>query len=399
MYSRRAAKNIMKEIKIAVIAHNCRSGGGLIGATSLIGAFKNVAQKEKFLLICSSGYGYEEIELPPKSELFVYKGSHSPFARYWFETITLPRIVNSYKPDVIFGSGNIGVTNPNVPQALLIHQAYLFYEKKYWPDTPLRWRFRIWALKQQIKKSLPKTDLIFCQTPIVRQRFSDKFGYPAGRIKVLRWPAPAEIKAAAILDSPPVIDKSAGNFYFLLLTNYMPHRNPSVLIPLCKRYGTEIRAKRIKFITTVEKKDGPHAVKFLKEISEYNLEDIIANVGYLSREDVLRYLSHSDVLWMPTTLETLCLPFLEAMAVEVPILAPDIDFARYVCGDAAIFYDPWDVESIFSNIMLMRENASLRKELVEKGKAQLGDRKIFAGSWEETATDLIRNLRLLVIVN
>jgi len=99
---------------------------------------------------------------------------------------------------------------------------------------------------------------------------------------------------------------------------------------------------------------------------------------------------------MPTTLETLCLPFLEAMAMGTPILAPDLDFARYVCGDAAIFYDPWEIESIFCSILLMRENASLRKELVEKGKIELGNRGKFAENWEETAADLMRNLRLLI---
>ncbi len=385
----------MRKIKIAIIAHNCRSRGGVVGILNLLKVMKNAAQHEQFLLICPADYGYEKIELPAKSEVFVYKGSHSPFARYWFETVTLPKIVERYKPDAIFGSSNIGLANPNVPQALFVQQAHLFYEKKYYPDASLRWRLRIWALKSQIKKSLPKTDLVFGQTPIVRQRFSDAFGYPVERIKILRWPAPAEIKSGAFLDAPPVIDKSTGNFYFLLLTNYMVHRNPGVLIPLCNRYGTEIRAKGIKFITTVESSDSLSAVRFLKEIFKNHLEDVIVNVGYLSREDVSRYLPHSDVLWMPTTLETLCLPFLEAMAVGAPILAPDIDFARYVCGDAAIFYDPWDIESIFRNIMLMKENAPLREELVEKGKKELGDRKKFAGNWEEVAKDLMQDLRAL----
>ncbi len=386
----------MKRLKIAIIAHGCRTGGGLFGTLNLLRAFKNVAENEQFLLVCSAGYGYEDIELPEDSELFIYNGRHNPIERSWFESITLPKVVGSYDPDVIFGLANIGLTKPSVPQALFIRQAYLFYDKRYYPDIHLRLRLRIAALKSQIKKSLPGTKLIFGQTPIVRRRFSNEFCYPEGRIKIVRFPAPAEISPVPGLEAPSVFDKSSGNFYILLLTRYMPHRNPSVLIPLCRNYGGEVRSKHIKFITTIELEDDYRAGKFLREISRNDLEDIIINVGDLSREEVLRYFCFSDAFWFPTTLETLGIPFIEAMRMGVPILAPDIDFARYVCGEAALFYNPWDIKSIFSRIMLVRDNAAIRQQLVEKGKRELGNRKKFSESWEEVAADVLRELRLLV---
>ena len=69
-------------IKIAIIAHACRGGGGLFQTANLLKALKNVAQDEQFLLVCSAGYGFEEIRLPDNSELFVYKGKHNPLERY-----------------------------------------------------------------------------------------------------------------------------------------------------------------------------------------------------------------------------------------------------------------------------------------------------------------------------
>jgi hypothetical protein len=80
----------------------------------------------------------------------------------------------------------------------------------------------------------------------------------------------------------------------------------------------------------------------------------------------------------------------------VPILAPDLDFARYVCGEAAIFYDPWDIESMFTQIMLLREDENLRKDLIAKGKTELADGVKFSKNWQEVAADVIRNLRILV---
>ncbi|MCK4629271.1 MAG: glycosyltransferase [Sedimentisphaerales bacterium] len=385
----------MKKKRIAIIAHNCRTGGGLFGTLNLLEAFKNITEGERVLLVCSEGYGFEDIELPANSDVHVYKGSHRPIPRYIFESYTLPKIVNAYDPDVVFGPANIGLSKPKVPQAIFIRMPYILYDRKYYPDIDWRLQFRVMALRHQIKKSLPKTDLIFSQTPIVMKRFSENFSYPEEQINVLPLPTPAEIRPIEDCETPGFIDKSSDNFYFLVLTRYMIHRNPGVLLPLCEHYGEELRSKGIKFITAIEPEDHPHARGFLEEVSSNHLEDIIINIGHLCREEVLRYYFHSDVLWLPTMMETLCLPYLEAMTMEVPIMAPDLDFARYVCGGAALFYDPWDVKSIFDKIILLKDDSSLRQELVDKGKVELGDRTKFAENWEESAANIIKALNLL----
>lgn len=385
----------MKKKRIVIMAHNCRKGGGLYGTLNLLSAFKNVTDAE-ILLICSQGYGFEDIKLPANSDVYLYKGSHHPILRYMYDTYVLPKIVNSYNPDVIFGPASVGLVRPKVPQALFIRMPYILYDRKYYPDIDWGLQFRVMGLRHQIKKALLGTKLIFVQTPIVKKRFAEKFSYPEEQINVLPLPTPAEIQPAENCEVPVVMDKSSDNFHILILTRYMIHRNPSVLLPLCKRYGKELRSKGIKFITTVELDDHPHARSFLKEVSSLHFEDIIINVGHLCREEVLKYYSCSDVLWLPTMMETLCLPYLEAMTMEVPIMAPNLDFARYVCGDAALFYNPWDVKSVFDKIILLKDDSSLRQELVNKGKVEIGDRTKFAENWEESAANIIKALSLLL---
>lgn len=386
----------MRNFKIAIIAHSCRTGGGLFGTLNLIRALKNVARDEQFLLVCSAGYGYEEINLPENSEIYIYDGRHSLLERNWFERITLPKIIKRYNPDVIFGAANIGLSNAPVPQALLIRMPYLLYDKQYYAKIHLMLQLRVAALRAQIKSSLPTTQLVLAQTPVVQRRFAERFNYPEDQIKILRFATPVEIKPTIGVKPPSIFDKSSDNFYVLVLTRYMPHRNPSILIPLCKRYASQLRAKKIKFITTVERKDNHRVNKFLKDISKYHLENIVINVGDISRQEILKYFTYSDILFFPTTLETLGIPFLEAMTMELPILTTDIDFAHFICGDAAVFYNPWKIESMFNMLMLLRDNPALRNKLAEKGKIQLHDRSKFAENWEEVAADVIEQLKMLV---
>jgi len=212
---------------------------------------------------------------------------------------------------------------------------------------------------------------------------------------VLRLPAPAEIKPAAQDQLPPALANDPEGFYFLMMTRYLPHRNPDLLISLCRRFGNVFREKKIKFITTVTARDYPFADRFLRRIGQYGLEDIIVNVGRLNREEVSQYLTHCQVMWLHTLMETLCLPFLESMSLGTPVMAPDLDFVRYVCGDAVAGYDPWQLESAFDVLMQLRENAAMRAELIEKGRRQMQDRSRFSAGWEEAAADVLQNLRQL----
>ena len=385
----------MGKLRIVFIAHNLRHGGGLVGTLNLFKALKNVSANEHLLVIYPKGCGYEDIELPADSEAYVYSKGHSPMQRFLFDTFSLPKIVSGFKPDVICGLGNLGLSGSIARQAVFIHNPFVMYDKDEYPRMPFMMTLRTAALRHQIIKSAVKSDLIFCQTPVVKKRFAERFGYPEDKIRIVRWPVPTEIAVPTDSKRPSVFDNTDDGFNIFIMTRYLRYRNPSVLIPLCGKYAAEFRRHHIRFITNVDAPRHKLSSAFVNEVHRRHFDDIIINTGVLPREDIPKYLWHSNVLWLPTYIETLCLPFLEAMTLGTPILAPDLDFARYVCGDAAVFYDPRDIDSAFAKIMLLRQDSALRKSLVEKGRAQLQDKSIFSANWEEVAADMLRELRQL----
>jgi glycosyltransferase involved in cell wall biosynthesis len=96
---------------------------------------------------------------------------------------------------------------------------------------------------------------------------------------------------------------------------------------------------------------------------------------------------------LPTLLETLCLPFLEAMTMSLPILAPDLDFAHYICEEAAIYFDPWDPQDIAEKILLLKNNPDVRSKLAERGKLRIA---AFFKSWGEIVSNVIEELERLI---
>lgn len=382
-------------IKVAIVAHGCRSGGGLFQTSNLLSSLKNVSRGERFLLICSKDSGMERLELPPDSDYYVYRRGHGPVNRLWFERVTLPKLIDDYDPDVIYCPSTKALLKPKRPQALFIRNPYLFYPPKHYPDFYLGARLRIAEIRRHLKTSLRRTPLVFCQTPVVKERFSEAFRYPKDQIRVMPFPPPAEIMRQE--DSvPSVYDRADGAFYFLLLTVYQPHKDPSILIPLCRKFGREFRERKIRFVTTFDPGDHPRAPKLLKNIARYGLDDLIVNQGHIPRGEVAAHLSSCDVMWLPTLAECLATTYLEAMAVGVPIMAPDLDFARYVCEEGAFYYDPWDLDSVFKALMTLREGSGVRKELVDKARLVLKREGKFPASWDDVASATLDCLRELL---
>ncbi|MBI5122418.1 glycosyltransferase family 4 protein [Candidatus Roizmanbacteria bacterium] len=91
---------------------------------------------------------------------------------------------------------------------------------------------------------------------------------------------------------------------------------------------------------------------------------------------------------LPSLYEGFGLPVLEAMKQNCPVITSNISSLPEAGGDACLYVDPEDIDDIAQKItQLVFDNDKLRKELIEKGKAQV---KKF--SWEKTAKETLKVL-------
>lgn len=82
------------------------------------------------------------------------------------------------------------------------------------------------------------------------------------------------------------------------------------------------------------------------------------------------------------------------MHFGLPILTSDLDFAREVCGDAALYFDPWSPESLKGAILRLKNHPDLRDNLVEKGHARLS--QCFGRTFDDIAVEIKKELESLV---
>ncbi len=114
-------------------------------------------------------------------------------------------------------------------------------------------------------------------------------------------------------------------------------------------------------------------------------------LDYAPRDD-LRYLySGARALLFPSLYEGFGLPCLEAMRLGVPVLTSTTSSLPEVCGEAALYVNPFDGRDLQAKIKALMSDAALRHELSAAGLIQA--QKFTAERYRERLLEAYRRLR------
>ncbi len=102
--------------------------------------------------------------------------------------------------------------------------------------------------------------------------------------------------------------------------------------------------------------------------------------GYVQGVDLPSLYCGADMLVFPSLFEGFGLPILEAMACEVPVACSNLSSMPEIAGEAAVLFDPLDIDSIANGMFSVLQSEDERIELARKGLKRAGD-----FSWEKTA--------------
>ena len=182
------------------------------------------------------------------------------------------------------------------------------------------------------------------------------------------------------------LDESEINPYIVFLGNVKPNKN---LLRLLKAFKILIDTIPHKLLI-VGKKDG-----FIsQDLEVFNYASKLGNrvefTGFIEDVQLKKILRSAKALIFPSIYEGFGFPPLEAMECGCPVGASSAASIPEICGDAAIYFDPYSPEDIAEKILLLTTNQELCRNLIEKGYL-----KIHTYSWNitiEKTCEIIENI-------
>ena len=132
------------------------------------------------------------------------------------------------------------------------------------------------------------------------------------------------------------------------------------------------------------KSDMDDQQEIQSKIEELGLLEQVIFTGYLSNKDLSSYYSNALIYVFPSINEGFGLPILEAFAHQVPVIASNNTCLPEIGAEAALYFNPFDVNDIKLQIEKLLLDSALREQLIQKGNLRL---KQF--SWQKTAKDFI----------
>ncbi|MBS1587191.1 MAG: glycosyltransferase [Bacteroidetes bacterium] len=352
-------------MKLFVNTTNLKQGGSLQLSASVIGEFVNFTEHEYHIFLSPQLAAILDKTAFP-ANFYFYHFSFNPISSIG-KLLSFRRTMNRYerqlKPDFVFTIFGPALWKPHAPHLLGFANGLYLYDKsrfiqEVWLNTPLK-RLHFYIRRSILLKQLKKeATLLWTETGFAQGEISKAIGFPRENIAVIsNTYGPA-------YESYPKKERLKGQpFTFLYLTADYPHKNLELfnsLVPLLRERGIKCR-----FRLTL-----PPEV-FKTRFPNYLNDPLLENIGPIAPDNGPAIYDDADALFFPSLIETFSANYPEAMIMRRPIVTSDLPFARDICMDAALYFDPFDPVDAANAVEKLINNAGLREELVKKGLQRL----------------------------
>lgn len=176
--------------------------------------------------------------------------------------------------------------------------------------------------------------------------------------------------------------------YFICVGNVKPYKNLGRLVEAFLR----IRHRVPHDLIIVGQSEGlitGESAEFFKRVREAG--DRVHLTGFVSHQELLSLVGHAAGLIMPSLYEGFGLPPLEAMAAGVPVAVARAASLPEICGDAALYFAPLEIEDIADKLNAIATDSELRGRLRENG-LEHSTRFTWQSCSQKTAMALLANL-------
>jgi len=352
-------------MQIIINTTTLNRGGALQVAISVIKELSQIKSNDKFLILCSGTFykQVQELILPNNFTLNLINESPAKIITRRKINRVLDSKVKEFNGQVVLTIFGPSYWKPKIKHICGFADGWCYY-----PDTIAYLRLSFFdSIKRKllswykIRHLKSEVTHFFIETEDARINLSKIAGIPIEKISTI-----SNTYNSFFENEEPgknlILPENKDRIRFLVLSSNYPHKNISILnevIPLLKD-----RIKSFEFITTIPQAD-------YKKIINEDIRNNVTNIGSIDVRKCVQLYKEVNFLFLPTLLETFTATYPEAMKMKVPILTSNLSFAKDICGEAAIYFNPLDAEDIVKKIIRIVNDSQKIGRLILEGTKQL----------------------------
>lgn len=246
--------------------------------------------------------------------------------------------------------------------------------------SPMIYWLKHLAYRLVVRINITKAVSIIVPSNFWRDYLINKLRISADKVHVTYEAVDKKFSLSKKADSQKTLNRYGLEKPFLIYTgNLYPHKNVPFLVEAVKRFN-RTHKHQITLALVCSRQVFKDSVKPSKDIKI---------LGYVPDEDLSLLYSQALALVQPSLMEGFGLTGLEAMQLDLPVLAANASCLPEAYGDAALYFNPHKVSDLVKKIDMVVTQPEVLKQLVEKGRNQV---KLF--SWYKTAKQTLAVYRL-----
>jgi glycosyltransferase involved in cell wall biosynthesis len=371
-------------MKVAIVASNIRAGGGITHLVECLGALDPTACGVHSVTVYAGTEALSQIRDRPwlrkvlPAEL--QRGLRFPV---WWRLSTSGVMIDA-NPDVLLVPGG-SYLGPFRPFVALAQNLLPFDGNEQRREGWTLKRMRLLLLARVQGSTFRRADGVIFMSAVSRDHIERRMGFQARRSRVVHHGASPRF-ARSPADSASVVRFSAERplrlLYVSILEPYKHQRVVAAAIADCRRRGLSVTLDMV----------GPaahgEAAALEAEIARLGCSGHVRYLGPVGYNRLQEVYAQADAFVFASSCETFGIILLEAMAAGLPLLCSHRSALPEVAGDAALYFDPLDIDSLSRAVAEICANSRLREALAFHGR-----RRAAAFSWERCAAETFGFLR------
>ena len=296
---------------------------------------------------------------------------HPLLWKFWYD-FKVPSILKKYKADVFVSPDGFCSLGTRVPQCLVLHDLAYLHHPGFIHPSHLRF------YKKYTGRFLEKAASVATVSEFSKKDILSHFKIDAQNIRVVYSAAKEIFRPLSPEQKDQVKNKYSGGREFFLHTGAIhPRKN---LLNLLKAFSLFKKRQQSGMKLVLAGRLAWKYESFIKSLESYKYREDVVLTGYLDESELAALTGAAYALVYPSLHEGFGVPVLEAMQCDVPVITSAGSSMQEIAGDAALYANADDQQSIADTMMRMYKDETLRDQLIGKGKLVAPQY-----SWDRTA--------------